>query len=160
MAERTSTGRWWTRDHWIRLVMWVLFGCVASLLPLAIQAIKGINSPGGPTFTAVCGNGELLIISAVIAAGVLGELILGLSRSPDVMFFLVLSFACGAELVIASLWYADLSDALTAAEISGATATDADPDHYAIAVSSTIMFGLTVLTGGFSMYAASRVKEG
>lgn len=63
-----------------RLSVWLLFGVILGLLPLIASVIKGAMSPDGLSFTQVLGGGELFIVSAVIAAGAMGELFAGPSR--------------------------------------------------------------------------------
>jgi hypothetical protein len=149
------TQRWWQTGYWQRVVMWCLFGCLASLLPLLIQMLHGFDSPRGATFDAICGDGELLVISAVLAAGALGEVILGIPRS---MLMLVLTFGCGAELVVASLWFADIRGRVGSQEttqIDGQTVSYVIKAH-SVAVTSLEVFIATVVTCAFALYWASK----
>lgn len=57
-----------------KLLVWLLFGVALGLLPLIASAIKGSMSARGFEFGEVVGDGELFIVSAVIAAAAMGEL--------------------------------------------------------------------------------------
>lgn len=72
-----------------RLVVWLLFGVVLGLLPLIASVIRGVMSKDAFSFTEVLGGGELFIVSAVIAAGAMGELFAGAFRdSPRLLTIL------------------------------------------------------------------------
>jgi hypothetical protein len=57
-----------------RLVVWSLFGVIFGLLPLIALSLKGVLSKDGFHFGEVLGGGELFVVSAVLAAGAMGEL--------------------------------------------------------------------------------------
>lgn len=57
-----------------RLLLWLIFGVVIGLLPLYADGIKEALSAGGFSFSHTLFQGELFVISAVIAAGAIGEL--------------------------------------------------------------------------------------
>ena len=114
-GEVITEQHWWEKDYGQRLVVWLLFGCLASLLPLVIEFVKAIDTAEGPSFSRIFGSGELLIISAVLAAGTLGEVIHTMPRS---LLKTILVFSCGAELLLPSLWFADLRGKIGVEQIS------------------------------------------
>lgn len=57
-----------------RLLLWLIFGVVIGLLPLFADGIKETLSAGGFSFSHTLSQGELFVVSAVIAAGAIGEL--------------------------------------------------------------------------------------
>lgn len=64
-----------------RLLLWLIFGVALGGLPLMAEGVKEAFSAGGFSFTHLLDQGELFIISAVIAAGAMGELLV--ARIPD-----------------------------------------------------------------------------
>jgi hypothetical protein len=144
----------WSR-HQLRLVGWALFGCIASLLPVLIQIVQGIDSPGGITFNGLFGNGDLLIIAATLAAGALGEVI---AASRSSWLTLLLTFCCGSELLVTSLWYADLRTKLGQSqivEVNGNRLTYSIDPH-SVALGTVALYVLTVGTCVFSLYCIWR----
>jgi hypothetical protein len=57
-----------------RLLLWLIFGVVLGGLPLMADGLKEAFGAGGFSFDHLLAQGELFIISAVIAAGAVGEL--------------------------------------------------------------------------------------
>jgi hypothetical protein len=138
--------------------MWLAFGCIASLLPVGIQFLHAIDSPEGATFGRIFGDGELLVISAVIAAGALGEVILGM---PGSILKLIFTFTCGSELLIASLWFGDLSGKIGVAQtvtVNGNTMVFIIKAG-SVASASMVMFIATILTCGCALYATWRAEK-
>jgi hypothetical protein len=137
------------------LVTWILFGCIASLLPFGIEAVKQLDSPENVTFDGLFGTGELLVVGAVLAAAALGEVI---STGPRSVASTVLSFSCGAELVITSLWYADLKGKVGIPQhvvINGVASTYRIQPH-PVARDTLAVFLFTIATCACSLYWAWR----
>lgn len=106
-----------------RLIVWVLFGAFFGLMPLFAVGLKEVFSPSGFHIDNVLKNGDLFIVSAVLAAGALGELLAAASRglsffaavvagffclvtfAGDTIAYLVAGSASTSEIVIASLWF-------------------------------------------------------
>lgn len=59
----------------IRLSVWLSFGVIVGSLPLIASMIRDAMSRGGLSLTEVLKGGDLFVISAVVAAGALGELL-------------------------------------------------------------------------------------
>ena len=85
-----------------RLSVWLLFGVMLGLLPLIARVIKGAMSKDGLSITEVLGDGELFIVSAVIAAGAMGELFAGAFKECPSLLTVLAGFwtlSCFAVLV-------------------------------------------------------------
>jgi len=63
-----------------RLIVWLLFGAVFGLMPLFAVSLKEVFSPDGFHINNVLKNGDLFIVSAVLAAGAIGELLAATTR--------------------------------------------------------------------------------
>jgi hypothetical protein len=75
-----------------RLLLWLVFGVVIGALPLYADGVKEALSAGGFRFNDVLGQGELLIVAAVIAAGAMGELFIAKISDKERNYSIV---ACG-----------------------------------------------------------------
>jgi len=59
----------------VKLTVWLGFGVVFGLLPLVLSGLRaGMTASGFDLLTAL-GGGELFIVDAVLAAGVIGEVV-------------------------------------------------------------------------------------
>jgi hypothetical protein len=63
-----------------RILVWLLFAGIFGLMPIFAVAIKEALSPGGFHIIGAIRNGDVFIVSAVLAAGALGELIAAASK--------------------------------------------------------------------------------
>jgi len=105
-----------------RIVVWLLFSAIFGLLPLFAVMMKEIMSPAGFHITSVLASGDLFIVSAVISAGALGELIAAGTKEAELVviiagFFCLAAFAGNtlafvfagnakpSEIVAISLWF-------------------------------------------------------
>lgn len=105
-----------------RILVWLLFGAVFGLMPLFAVMIKELLSPEGLRFSTVLNGGDLFIVSAVLSAGALGELLASTGEKSDFIviisgFFCLACFAGNtlafvfasnartSEIVILSLWF-------------------------------------------------------
>jgi hypothetical protein len=105
-----------------RLLVWFLFGAIFGLLPLFAQALKEVLSPAIFHINSILQSGELFIVSAVLSAGALGELLATVSRRVSLVtivagFFCLTCFAGNtiayvtadaaaiSEIVAVSLWF-------------------------------------------------------
>jgi hypothetical protein len=64
-----------------RLLLWLVFGVLIGALPLLADGIKDSFGLDGFSFDSLLSQGELFIISSVIAAGAIGELFV--AKLPD-----------------------------------------------------------------------------
>jgi hypothetical protein len=64
-----------SQDITIKLVRWVIFTAVVSVVPLGILFVALVYAHKPHDLSAILGNGELVIISWVLGIGGLGELI-------------------------------------------------------------------------------------
>ena len=111
-----------------RVVVWLLFGAIFGLMPLFAVTLKESFSPDGFSMEELLKNGDLFIVSAVLAAGALGELLAAASRGAmnfyfaifsgfsclatfagDTIAYVVASTASPAEVATASLWFFPLT---------------------------------------------------
>ena len=76
-----------------RVLVWLLFGAIFGLFPLFAVALKEVLSPGGFHIDSILASGDLFIISAVLSAGALGELIAASSKELELMVILA-GFFC------------------------------------------------------------------
>jgi hypothetical protein len=134
-------------ERFERLVKWIVFSVVISLLPLAAdwanRISQGRSGISEDVLAEVLAHGELLLISAAIAADAVGDLI-G-SRPEFKMLKYLAGGACLAIILFGSLWYADI-----AANFRDGLALD----HVMIAKWSTWILGLTVFTSGCGKFVA------
>lgn len=106
-----------------RVLVWFLFGAIFGLMPLFAVALKQTFSVDGFDIDELLKDGELLIVSAVLSAGALGELIAAAARggmdffltilggffclitfAGDTISYVVAANAPASEVVLASLW--------------------------------------------------------
>lgn len=105
-----------------RIFVWLLFGAVVGLLPILAVILKEYLSPKGLHIDSVLASGDLLIVSAVLSASALGELIAASTKEFDLLvivagFFCLACFAgdvlafafadnaTSSEIVTVSLWF-------------------------------------------------------
>ena len=130
-----------------RLVKWILFSVIISLLPLVADGVnrisQGRSGIGQSVLTEVLAHGELLLVSAAIAADAVGDLI---GSGPEFKMLKYLAGgACLAIILFGSLWYA------------GIAANSHDGrllNNGMIARWSASILGLTVLTSGCGKFVA------
>lgn len=119
----------------IRLAVWLLFGVVLGLLPLIANGIKGVMSNQGFSLTEVLGGGELFIVSAVIAAGAIGELLVGTVRRRPPLLTVLAGFCTLAAFAANTMAYMAVSTA----------------PHSIVTNLSLGFFPFTLLASGFSI---------
>lgn len=106
-----------------RVLVWLLFGAIFGLMPLFAVTLKEVFSPTGFKIDELLKNGDLFIVSAVLAAGAIGELLAAASRgmsfylavisgffclitfAGDTIAYVVAGSAPPAEVTTASLWF-------------------------------------------------------
>ncbi len=126
-----------------RLVRWFIFSVTIALLPLMFNYFRLLGRGENPDMNLVVSRGELLIVSAAIAAGAVGELIA--SGRALAIPKLISGGGCILILFLASLWFADIS----VAAISGQVI-----DARTVSVYSMYIFAFTVVSSGSSLVLA------
>jgi hypothetical protein len=91
-----------TERRGARTVVWIIFGIIFGLLPIYAEAIKEASDF---TWHELLANKELLVISAVLSTGALGELLYaGSPKKGDVPFILAAS-SCAGSAIADTLFY-------------------------------------------------------
>jgi len=89
-----------------RLMFWLIFTVVISLLPIGFHALQFINRAQSVQLYDVISNGELFIISVGMAATAIGEALSKRSGSSLVLFMVGICFIL---LIISAFLYADVA---------------------------------------------------
>jgi hypothetical protein len=89
----------------IRLIVWVLFGVIFGLLPLIAVGLRELMSARGLHLYAVLEGGELFVISAVLSAGAVGELLAAVYRGERSLTVIFSGFGCVAMLAGNTMGY-------------------------------------------------------
>ena len=118
-----------------KLTRWLIFSVVVALLPLVVNLLSLATRGRTPSFSLVSSHGELLLVSAAIAAGGIGELF-GSSANYRTRK-ITAGGGCVIVFFISSFWFADLSS--TAA--MGITI-----NTHVVSSGSLILFLLTVVS--------------
>ena len=146
------------------LFKWGGFGVFVSVLPVGLSYIQRITDNEPHNFVEILANGELVLVSAVLAAGSLGELLARERKEPIPKFERLLILWAGLILFGGGWFYSSLS---RNAEARGAQEhwAAADPTHVAdfshagntavSALLSGVAFGFMLLVGVCSIYMMS-----
>lgn len=143
---------WYDSPARLRLLCWCVFGVAFTLLPLVVDLAAGSRGEEGrrPGFHEVLGQGELLIISTVLAIGAIGELILALVLTGGPkgrgqrIFALASISGCIVCFVATLILYMSVKS------------SDPPMDIGHVTNESLILFGLTCVAGGACMSIAGR----
>jgi hypothetical protein len=123
----------------IHLAGWLVFGVFVGLAPLILDLLKTAMSPDSIQFEEVLGRGELFIVSAVVGAGVLGEvvtaLVLGVLKS------------AGARRLVTLLISSGFAVLLTIANTGSYMVVSGGTVPAEVMEVSLIMFALTLFAG-------------
>jgi hypothetical protein len=93
----------------VRVVCWFCFGVICGLFPLFFDGVKEAGSAAGVHWDGVLGNGELLIVSAVVSAGALGEMFRAGFPSHEDLTRILIGFGCFLACVGNSVVYMQVS---------------------------------------------------
>lgn len=129
-----------------RVVRWFVFSVVLALLPLAFRFAWQSTSSNTPTVANILSQGELLLVSAAIAAAAVGELVARGRQSPIMQIL-----ACGGcigSVLFSSLYYAVVSTHHSQTPIFESTVSSI----------SFWMFGLTVVSSAGCISLAETEK--
>lgn len=133
-----------------RLGVWLFFGVILALLPLILEWLRLMDANRRHGLVAICSNGELLLISAVIAGGAVGELILS-NVAHRWMSFKI--WAAGSTVVLLAVeagWYSDVASKLD-------TNNAADP--HTVTYGSLIAFLVTVAASAACLYISATSSD-
>lgn len=121
-----------------KLLHWLFFGVIMSLVPFAATVFGDLDRGIGMSLSNLFGQGQLLIIATIISAGGIGDLFgTAADKSRRTPKLLVLGFSL-INLVVTCLWFADISALVV-------TRHPADPGT--VAVGSIILFVFAVMEG-------------
>jgi len=121
-----------------RIVDWLIFGVVLTLLPFLAVIFLDVDRNTSPKPASLFGHGELLIVAAVIAAGAIGELTLTRKRSSRRVSRRITLGFCIVIFGATTLWFADISALILAKQ---------PPQPQTVAMGSIIIFAFTVIAG-------------
>ena len=117
---------------------WLFFGILITLAPFAAALFADMDNRVNLSLASLFGQGQLLIIAAVISAAGIGDLVSSdIKKSRNASKNAILGFAI-ISLVATCTWFADVSSLL-------ATKNPADPN--VVASGSLILFGFACLEG-------------
>lgn len=122
-----------------RILVWLLFAAIFGLMPVFAVAIKEALSPDGFHIAGAVRNGDVFIVSAVLAAGALGELIAAASKGMN-------------------FWGAILAGFFTLAAFAGNTVAyvyAGTAPANAVVTASYWVFPLTLLASGICVWTAA-----
>lgn len=122
------------------LSRWFFFGVLCSILPLIAKFLVQLSvkpEHESVLLQSLLERGELLIVSAAIAAEAIGTLV-G-SGSEFKLLKIIAGGCCLCSLFCASLWFAGIP-------------ADVSINRGVVAVGSLVIFGMTLLTSGCTKY--------
>jgi hypothetical protein len=122
-----------------RVLVWLLFGAIFGLMPLFAVGIKEAFSKTGFNMDQLLQNGDLFIVSAVLSAGAIGELIAAAARGANFYLAVITGFFCLAAFAGDTIAY-----------LVAASATPSE-----VATASLWFFPLTLLSGGLCVGTAA-----
>ena len=130
------------------LMRWGLFSVAFALLPIGFNALSAVTRGAVISLESLVANGELLLVSVAISAAATGEVFDhdGASLRGTRLFLVGMSIII---ICLASLWFADIANAVRANE---------HVDRYAIAFGSTVVFGCSVTSSGCCMVLSRIVR--
>jgi hypothetical protein len=134
-VKTESRGRLATK----RILVWALFGAFFGLMPLFARMLQEIFSPVGFSIDELLMNGELFIVSAVLSAGALGELLAAASKGMGYFVAVLTGFFCLAT--------------FAANTIAFVVATSASPGQ--VTVGSLYLFPFSLLSSGVCVWTAA-----
>jgi hypothetical protein len=134
----------------MKLLVWMLFGVTIALMPFYTRAIINHDRGQPVTLAEILGDGELLVVSVVINAAAIGEL-MSKGEIPE-HFKLAKVAVIGVSLAllcVMSTWFADVSSI----HAGGAKL----PDNHNMARESLAFFFATLVVSASSL-ALSEVE--
>jgi hypothetical protein len=94
----------------LRISAWLIFGVALAWVPLIIDVLAGSEVSDHVGFFQALSHGELVLVSAFIAAGALGELIIAIAQDgrTHVLRKMVLAGLLIIEFAVTAMYYAVL----------------------------------------------------
>lgn len=131
----------------LKVGRWAIFSVAFALLPIGANGLSGLTRGRSVDFDGLVGRGELLLVTAAIAAAAAGELFGRLeTRLRGTRLVLVgLSFLV---VCVTSYWFADVAVGLQ---------TGQPIDHHVVAVGSTYVFLLNLVVSACAV-VVSEIK--
>jgi hypothetical protein len=129
--------KWHERPLAQKLTTWLIFGVVIALTPFILEFLKRLGREQEMSLGGVLGTGQLLLVSAAIAAGATGELVLVEVPSRRRLAKLITIGCCVLSVIVSSLWFGD---------ISGAIQEGKPPDPSRVSNGSIFVFIFTLIS--------------
>ena len=141
----------------LRVVVWILFGAIASCAPLLTHWIDALDDVAKYSVRDDVGHGELLLVSAILAIGALGEILAAGSDKSYRLAAIITSFVCVVLIGISLMRYGDLTSKIRTATAQGNDSVQ----YHNLAGGVLLTFGFTVFCGCAVMVLAelTRLKE-
>ena len=114
-----------------KLVRWLIFGVIASLLPFVLICLNLWTSKKSVKIENLFSRGELLLVSTAIGTAAIGELI-G-TDNKNALLKIVVGGTSIIAILIQAAWYAHANDA------------EKGLDARSVAVASLIFFAITIV---------------
>lgn len=130
-----------------RLVVWLLFGVALGVTPIIFSVMRDMGPSGGPNWHEILQNGDLVLISAILTGGPIGELFLPTGQAAHSKVRRV--FAAGSSLFLIMIeagWYAT---------IATQARTGASMDEDLVATGSLMCLAAAVVAGCCCIYLSS-----
>jgi hypothetical protein len=137
-----------------KVLHWLIFGVVISLAPFAAVIFDDLDQGVKLTLPNLFGHGELLIVSAIIAAGGIGEIFSSASDARKVPKLIVLG-CCVVILITTSIWFADASSVVTQNHLSGSGRVI---HPKIVAYGSVAIFIFTIIASGSALTLSKSAK--
>jgi hypothetical protein len=134
--------KWHERPLAQKLTTWFIFGVIIALTPFILEFLKLLDRDKDVSLDAVLGTGQLLLVSAAIAAGATGELVLVDVPSRRRLGKLISIGGCTLAVIVSSLWFGDISAAIQEGN---------PPDPGVITNGSVFVFSCTLVSSGWCL---------
>lgn len=135
-------------ELWAAFIRWLCFGVTLAVLPIVTNWVSALTRGAEISVSAVLGNGELLLVSAVLGATSIGEL-MGARTRRFIVFRSVLTGINLPLILLASIWFADIA-ATIRNEIS--------VDQWFVSVGSASVFLTELVISGCS-FLVTRLED-
>jgi hypothetical protein len=131
-----------------KVLRWLMYGVAFATLPVLLNLVLAVTRNSSLSWEQLLGQGELLLVSAGVAASGAGELS---GESVPVLrrFQILLQGLAYIIVCLTSVWFADTANLLASQE---------QVNERAVAVGSLVIFGSSVLNGGCCV-AVSRLRK-
>src|SRR6266516_6397335 len=100
-----SRMKWHESPTTQKIFTWIVFSVLIALIPFLLSCFVLLDKGSEITASGIFGDGELLLVSAAIAAGALGEVILVDVPSSRRLIKLLAIGGCTLLILFSSLWF-------------------------------------------------------